>query len=366
MRIDRIVLNNFLSYTDLDVCFKPGLNVIEGKNAVGKTNLIDAIYLGAIGRSSKGLKDRELISWDAAADGTAYVKLFIGKEYSSHTVETTFSRNGKNISVDELPIAKLGEIMGVLNVVFFSPDEMKLIKESPEYRRKFLDVSLSQQSKKYFYALIKYNKYLAQRNKVLKDMSDDKSKIDMLRVLNPYLAEYSAIIASMRYEFVAKLSDIAADKHSFLTDGAEKLKISYLGDFGQEGASKENYLDLLDESIDKDLRLEFTSVGVHRDDLKITSDGVDLRKFGSQGQQRTSVLSLKLAETELFRRETGEYPVLLLDDVLSELDLKRKKALFSSIDGLQTFITCTSFDRRYAKEYTRYVVKDGKIKEMKK
>ncbi len=365
MEIERVVLNNFLSYQSLDAEFHSGLNVIEGKNAVGKTNLVDAMYLGAVGRSAKGLKDKELINWNTKDADKAYVKIFIKKEFSHHTVETTFSKQGKLIAIDGLPIAKLGEIMGVLNVVFFSPDEMKLIKESPEYRRRFLDISLSQQSKKYFYALIKYNKYLAQRNKVLKDMVDEKSKIDMVQVLNPYLAEYSAIIASMRYEFVEKLSEFASEKHAFLTDGAEKLAVSYLGDFGKEGASKENYLDLLNETISKDIRLEFTSVGVHRDDLKIASNGVDLRKFGSQGQQRTSVLSLKLAETELFKAETGEYPVLLLDDVLSELDLKRKKALFSTIDKVQTFITCTSFDKRYAKEYTRYVVKDGKIKETK-
>ncbi len=361
MIVERLKLKNFLSYKELELELSKGLNVFVGKNAVGKTNIVDAIYLGGVGRSSKGLKDKEIINWDAAKEDVAYTRLDIKKQFSHHTLEFVISRQGKKIEIDGLPIAKLGEIMGVLNVVFFSPDEIKLIKESPEYRRRFLDISLSQQDKRYFYSLVKYNKYLAQRNKVLKDEKDDRAKIAMLEVVNPYLAEHSAYIATKRYEFVNRLTDIAKEKHLALTEGQEKLELTYLAEFREEGAIKENYLDLLTESMPKDIKLMFTSVGVHRDDLKIAVDGIDIRKYGSQGQQRTSALSLKLAETELFKEATGEYPVLLLDDVSSELDAKRKKSLFSMLDGLQTIVTCTAFDKKLAKDFEKFTIKDNKI-----
>ncbi len=361
MIVERLKLKNFLSYKDLELELSSGLNVIVGKNAVGKTNIVDAIYLGGVGRSSKGLKDKEIINWDTEKDAVAYTKLDIKKQFSHHTLEFVISKQGKKIEIDGLPIAKLGEIMGVLNVVFFSPDEIKLIKESPEYRRRFLDISLSQQDKKYFYSLVKYNKYLAQRNKVLKDEKDESAKIKMLEVVNPYLAEHNAYIASRRYEFVNRLTGLAKEKHKILTEGQESLELSYLAEFQEEGAIKENYLDLLTESMPKDIKLMFTSVGIHRDDVKIAVDGVDIRKYGSQGQQRTSALSLKLAETELFKETTGEYPVLLLDDVSSELDAKRKKALFSMLDGLQTIVTCTAFDRKLADNFEKFTIKDNKI-----
>ncbi len=365
MIVERLKLKNFLSYLEAEIEFSAGLNVIVGKNAVGKTNIVDAIYIGGVGRSSKGLKDKEIINWNAKADDVAYTKLDVKKEFSHHTLEFVISKQGKRIEIDGMPIAKLGEIMGVLNVVFFSPDEIKLIKESPEYRRRFLDISLSQQDKRYFYSLVKYNKYLEQRNKILKNEKDDRTKIAMLEVVNPYLAEHSAYIADKRYEFIDRLSKIAEDKHLKLTEGKEKLAISYIAEFSRECATKENYLDLLTESMSKDIKLQFTSTGIHRDDVKISAGGVDIRKYGSQGQQRTSALSLKLAETELFKMTTGEYPVLLLDDVSSELDAKRKKALFAMLDGIQTIVTCTAFDRKLADNYDRFTIKDNKITKVK-
>ncbi len=365
MIVERLKLKNFLSYIEEEIEFSPGLNVIVGKNAVGKTNIVDAIYLGGVGRSSKGLKDKEIINWHAEGDAAAYTKLDIKKQFSHHTLEFVITKQGKRIEIDGLPIAKLGEIMGVLNVVFFSPDEIKLIKESPEYRRRFLDISLSQQDKKYFYSLVNYNKYLAQRNKILKEEKDDRTKIAMLEVVNPYLAEYNAYIAEKRYEFVDKISSISCDKHLQLTEGKESLCISYIAEFGRECATGGNYLDLLTESMSKDIKLMFTSVGIHRDDVKIAAGGIDVRKYGSQGQQRTSALALKLAETELFRMTTGEYPVLLLDDVSSELDAKRKKALFSMLDGIQTIVTCTAFDRKLAAGYQKFTIKDNKITKVK-
>lgn len=359
MRVDKLYLKDFLSYREEFVELEDGLNVLIGKNAEGKTNLIDSIFLSSLARSSRQLKDKDLVNF--SSDGWAHIKIRVVKRYSSHTVEMTVDKQGKKrVLVDGLPIARAGELLGVLNVVFFSPDEMKLVKESPDYRRRFLDISLSQQSKNYFYTLVKYNKLLAQRNKILKEPIPDGKKRDMLYIVTDSLAEAAATVAVARHAFTAKLSVDADVEHKKLANG-EGLSLEYVCDVDSSSCTKEKYLELFEKGTDKDLKLEFTTTGIHRDDLKIAAAGIDLRHFGSQGQQRSAVLALKLAELKMFREATGETPVLLLDDVLSELDTDRKKALFAAISGVQTIVTCTEFDEGLCAEYTKFLLKDKKI-----
>ena len=235
--------------------------------------------------------------------------------------------------------------MGVLNVVYFSPDELKMIKESPKERRRFMDISLSQQKKKYFYNLQRYNKTLDQRNKLLKTARSIEGLRDMLAVWDVQLAAIGAEIISDRLIFLKKLSVYAAREHTRLSGGREELVLRYESDaLDMDRDIKEQLILRYEADIEKDYQLKFTSSGPHRDDIKITINGIDVRKFGSQGQQRSAALSLKMAEISQFEEETGEKPVLLLDDVLSELDEGRQRELLSAASGVQTILTCTEFD----------------------
>lgn len=335
-------MNNFLSYAEATARLSEGLNVIEGANAAGKTNLLDSIYLCAIGKSSRISRDKDLINRDCDSDAT--VRVAFSKATGRQSVTTVLRSTGqKCISIDDIPVARVGELLGCLTVVLFSPDEIALIKESPADRRRFLDISLSQQGKTYFYTLVKYNKLLAQRNKVLKDYRDTKKLTEMLTLIEEQMIPCEVFIMEKRRAFLEKLNLIAAEKHKLLTNGSEALTLSYETE-ETDGDVPASLRRLYEGSREKDARLMYTTVGVHRDDIKIAVDGIDVRKFGSQGQQRTSVLSMKLAECELHKAGKGEYPVLLLDDVLSELDVKRQKALLKAVKGIQTIVTCTEFD----------------------
>jgi DNA replication and repair protein RecF len=359
MLVKKVYLENFLSYKSLFVEFEKGLNVLVGANAAGKTNLLESLYYSSVGKSARGLKDKELINW--GAESGARIRLFVEKKYISHTIDISIDKQGKKrITVDELPISKIGELMGVLNVVYFSPDEMRLIKESPADRRRFMDICLCQTDKIYFYTLVKYNKLLAQRNKLLKNYYDSPKLSDMSELVTDKMSEAQEYLVAKRKNFLDKIAPIANERHRKLTDGKETLDISYETGEVDYGRIADSLKTLYRNCFEKDRRLQFTTVGVHRDDVKITASGIDVRKFGSQGQQRTSVLSLKLAETEFFREVSGEYPVLLMDDVLSELDTDRRKALFGGLDGIQTFITTTE-DGDFADKKTVYKVCNMKV-----
>lgn len=360
MRVKKVYLENFLSYENLFVEFEEGLNVLVGHNAAGKTNLLESIYYSSLGKSARGLKDKELINWNGK--DSARIRLFVEKRFSSHVVDVFIDKQGKKrITVNGLPIMKIGELMGVINVVFFSPSEMKLIKESPADRRRFMDISLCQQDKKYFYTLVGYNKMLAQRNKMLKDYKNMASLDAMNDIMVEKLCSLQEYLMKKRKEFLEELTPIAAKRHSVLTSGKETLTLEYETEEVDWANLKDSLKELYKKAYEKDKRLEYTSVGVHRDDIKIKADDVDVRKYGSQGQQRTVALSMKLAEVLLLRERSGEYPVLLMDDVLSELDGDRRKALFEDLDGIQTFITCTDFNEITEKK-TVYAVDNGKVK----
>lgn len=366
MIIERLSLQNFLSYEKQSVCFNEGLNVIIGPNAGGKTNLIESIYMSSIGKTARNIKDRDLINWQAK--DSARINLAVKKSYGGHSIEITIDNNGKKyILIDGLPVSRLGELLGGLNVVFFSPDEMRLIKDSPVDRRRFLDISLSQQSKTYFYTLLKYNKLLAQRNKLLKDYRNNASLDDMLALVDESIVPCAEQILLKRKDFIDKLKPHADTQHQKITEGKERLEISYETENIDPSDIKGSLKKLLKGAMEKDKRLEYTSVGVHRDDLKIAAGGIDVRKYGSQGQQRTAVLSLKLAEIFMLKESTGEYPVLLLDDVLSELDEVRQRALLSAVKDVQTILTGTSFDGKLIDyDYAEFRLQDRKMTKTEK
>lgn len=360
MRLKNLTIKNFRNYESQSVAFWDKINVFEGKNASGKTNLLEAVYLLGVGKSPRAANDRELIKFGTEQ---AYIKATVQKKYRTHNIEILITPKGKKIAIDSLPVRKLTDLVGVLNVVYFSPDELKFIKETPAERRRFLDISLSQQSAAYFRALIRYNRILAQRNKLLKEQRDNRALPQMLSVWDIQLAEYGAMLTARRAEYVQKLNRAANLVHSDISGGREGLQMEYENAVGETEAQDFSAMLLKKyaQSMEKDRALMYTTVGPHRDDLKIALNEVDVRKYGSQGQQRTAALSVKLAELDLFLEETGESPVLLLDDVLSELDKARREKLIERSQSVQTLITCTEFNEKTHDYVKRLKIAEGRV-----
>lgn len=359
MIIKEITLKNFRNYENETIKFQEGLNVVIGRNAMGKTNLLESIYCCAIGKSPKTTKYKDLIKM---GQDFARIKVILQKKYRDHTIEFTIdNKETKKIKIDGVPLSKLRDLVGYMNIIFFSPEEIKMIKEGPQERRRFIDISLSQQSKSYLYSLTKYNEILANRNKLLKENFADENIKEMLIIWDSQLAKEGASIIKKRYEFVENLKKAAKIAHAELTGNEEDLEIAYeslVDNIDQKEMENAIYNKLI-ENADKDISLRFTSIGPHRDDIAIVSNGIDMRNFGSQGQQRTCALSLKLAEITLFENEIKEKPILLLDDVLSELDEFRRNKLMELSSELQTMITCTDFDMDIKHNEIR--VQNGKI-----
>ena len=339
MFISSLVLDNFRNYAHQEFGFSEGLNVLVGGNAQGKTNAAEAIFYLCTGYSPRATRDKQVIRYGekkALIRGTAVTR------YGGSKVEIEFSGSDKKIArVGGVQVLRIGEILGNINSVFFNPGELKLIQESPQDRRRFLDISLSQMGKPYFYALQRYNKILGQRNNLLKDEMPEVIA-DTLPIWDVQLARCAREIVAKRNDFLRMLAPHARDAHAFLTDGREELEIS--ADYKYDGTEEEieaALLAALAGAMEKDMRLRYTTVGPHRDDMKVRINGEDVRVYGSQGQQRTAALSIKLAELEIFRERFGEYPVLILDDVMSELDRARQSRLLERIRGVQTLLTCT-------------------------
>lgn len=356
MYVKKLSLTNFRNYVMQSVELSSTLNVFSGRNAAGKTNLLEAVYVLGIGKSPRAVRERELVRFGTAG---AYAKAEIGKKYGNQTVEIYVDgKDKKRVAVDKLPIKKLGELMGVLGVVYFSPDELGLVKDAPSERRRFLDIALSQQSKMYYYTLGKYNKSVISRNKLLKEGGDSLRKT--LDIWDEQVANLGAYVVSERRKFLDKLTVIAGEVHEKVSLG-EKLILAY--ESSVESTTQEEIktelLDKLKANRERDIYLGFTSVGPHRDDIAISVNDLDVKKFGSQGQQRTVALSLKLSELEIFKEEMGEYPVLLLDDVLSELDKSRRKKLLEEAQKVQTILTCTHFDGELPDDARHFLVKEG-------
>ena len=337
MIVKSLELKDYRNYDQLNMQFHYGTNILYGENAQGKTNILEAVYLGGTTKSHRGSKDREIIMFDKEE---AHVRLMIEKNQITHRIDLHLKKNkAKGVAIDGIPIKRQGELFGMLNLVFFSPEDLYIIKNGPGERRRFIDLELCQLDKVYLYHLANYNKALAQRNNLLKQIGLNRNLQDTLYIWDTKLMEHGRIIIKTRNNFVRKLNELTMPIHKKLTGSKEELLLKYEPNVGTE-----EFEEKLRRSTEKDLFLKMTNVGPHRDDMSFFSNGIDIRKFGSQGQQRTAALSCKLAEIELVKEVIKDNPVLLLDDVLSELDRSRQNHLLNSIGEIQTIITCTGLE----------------------
>lgn len=337
MIINSLELMNFRNYEREKFVFDPETNVLYGDNAQGKTNVLEAICLCATTRSHRGSRDKEMIR---LGEKEAHLKMMVEKNEIHQKIDVHLKKNkAKGIAVDGVPAKRSGELLGITNIVFFSPEDLGIIQNGPDARRRFIDMELCQLDKMYLYSLTKYKQVLKQRNELLKQISMNPDLLDTLDIWNQKLVEYGTYMICARKEFVEKLNGYIEDIHKSLTGNVENLHLFYEANVTEDLFERELIL-----AEQKDLYTKTTNVGPHRDDLSFISDEKDLRKFGSRGQQRTGALSLKLTEIKIVEEKAGEKPVLLLDDVLSELDRKRQNYLLEHIKGIQTVITCTGLE----------------------
>lgn len=337
MIIKSLELNNFRNYENLSVKFNSDNNIFYGDNAQGKTNILEAIYMCGTTKSHKGAKDREVIR---IGEDEAHIKMIVEKKGIDKKIDMHLKRNkSKGAAIDGIPIKKSEEIFGVVNIVFFSPEDMGVIKNGPEQRRKFIDMELCQLDKIYLHNLENYNKTIKQRNNLLKQINFNPGLKETLFVWNEQLVKYGSQIIKRRNDFVDEISELVQNIHYRLSGKTENLKMLY-----EPNVSVEEFETKVVSNQDKDIFTGTTTVGPHRDDICFQIKDVDIRRYGSQGQQRTSALSLKLAEIELVKNRINDDPVLLLDDVLSELDRKRQTHLLDSLVNTQTIITCTGLE----------------------
>lgn len=337
MIIESIELKSYRNYDKLHIDFNQGTNILYGDNAQGKTNILEAIYVCCTTKSHRGSKDRELIQFEREE---SHIKLTIRKNDVPYRIDMHLKKNkAKGVAVNGIPIKKASELFGIVNVVFFSPEDLNLIKNGPSERRRFLDLELCQLNKLYVYALVQYNKVIAQRNRLLKELMFKPEYEETLDIWDMQLIQYGKEIIGYRQEFVNQLNNMITDIHKKLSGNREELILVY-----EPNTEADKLKDQIKKSRSQDLRQRTTLVGPHRDDVSFVINQIDIRRFGSQGQQRTAALSLKLAEIELVKQLVHDYPILLLDDVLSELDSSRQNHLLSGINHIQTVITCTGLD----------------------
>lgn len=357
MIIKSIELKDYRNYHSLTLDFDSRTNILYGDNAQGKTNVLEAIFVSATTKSHKGSKDKEIINF---SQDEAHIRMNLLKDTIEYRVDMHLRKNkSKGIAINGQKIKKAAELIGLLNVVFFSPEDLSIIKNGPSERRRFVDMELCQLDKYYLYNLNQYNKIINQRNKLLKDLYHNPDLQDTIIIWDSQLVAYGKQIIERRKIFIEQLNEIINGIHKNLSGGKEELIIKYEPDVEAE------YLEAkLNANRERDIKFKLTSVGPHRDDFSFIVNGIDIRKFGSQGQQRTAALSLKLSEIELVKKITNDLPVLLLDDVLSELDSNRQNYLLNSIGDIQTIITCTGLDEFINNRFEInkiYKVTDGKI-----
>lgn len=344
MIIKSIELKNCRNYRDLNISFDKGTNILYGDNAQGKTNVLEAIFLSATTKSHKGSRDKEIIHFE---EDEAHIRTYLDRDGMEYRVDMHLRRNkSKGIAVNGQKLKKASELIGLLNVVFFSPEDLSIIKNGPSERRRFVDIELCQLDKYYIYNLNQYNKIINQRNKLLKDFYMNPDLKETMSIWDSQLVDYGKKIIERRKVFVDQLNEIIYGIHRNLSGGKEELRIIYEPDVESDMLQQK-----LNVNRERDIKYKMTSVGPHRDDFSfhikktdVEGNEIDIRKYGSQGQQRTAALSLKLSEIELVKRITKDYPVLLLDDVLSELDSHRQNYLLNNIGDIQTIITCTGLD----------------------
>lgn len=337
MVIESIELKNYRNYETLHIRFSPGTNILYGNNAQGKTNVLEAVYVCCTTKSHRGSKDKEMIRFH---EEESHIKMMILKDGIPYRIDMHLKKNkAKGIAINGIPIRKASELFGIVNVVFFSPEDLNLIKNGPSERRKFIDLELCQLNKLYVHSLVSYNRILMQRNRLLKDLMFKPEYEETLDVWDIQLVQYGKEIIQYRENFINQLNEIIKTIHRKLSGNQENLRIIY-----DPCASCEILENEIKKSRLSDMKQKTTLVGPHRDDIGFFIDKIDIRKYGSQGQQRTAALSLKLAEIELVKKMVKDHPILLLDDVLSELDGERQNHLLSAIEQIQTIITCTGLE----------------------
>ena len=319
--------------------FDEKINIIYGDNAQGKTNILESMYVCATSKSHRGSKDREIIRFD---NDESHIKVNVKKNDMNYRIDMHLKKNKpKGIAVNGIPIKRAVELFGILNIVFFSPEDLNIIKNGPSERRRFIDMELSQLDKIYLDCLINYNKVVNQRNSLLKEyaFSGREDIISSLDIWDMQLVKYGNDVIKSREKFVKELNNLVKSIHTKLSGDREQLEIIY-----EPCVKEQDFESELVRVRDRDLKFKCTNIGPHKDDMCFLINGMDVRKYGSQGQQRTAALSLKLAEIELVKQIIHDTPVLFLDDVLSELDSRRQNFLLDSIGNIQTMITCTGLD----------------------
>lgn len=372
MHINKLLLTDYRNYDTLDLTFENRVNVILGENAQGKTNVMEAIYVLAMARSHRTSKDKELIRWDQPF---ARVEGALTNRYGAMKMEMMFTSRGKKVKLNGLEKKRLSDYIGACTIVMFAPEDLSLVKGSPQVRRRFLDMEMGQIYTVYLYYLSQYYKILKQRNRWLKQVQQKQADFDegMWHVFTKQLVDAGAEVILKRYGFIRKLEDWARPIHYEISRGKETLNLLYDSTVkSEEGdgldAIRSVFFEQLEEVMDQETRRGTTVIGPHRDDLIFHVNDRNVQTYGSQGQQRTTALSLKLAEIELIHEKTGEYPILLLDDVLSELDDHRQTHLLNSIKGkVQTFVTTTSVEGIHhdmLKQASMFEVTDGSIQQL--
>lgn len=368
MFLKNLSLTHYRNYESLSLSFDSPIQLFIGNNAQGKTNVLESIYVLALAKSHRTPRDKELIAWDA---DYAAIRSDVLRRYGSVRLELQLTGKGKRAKINGMEQQKLSEYVGALNVVMFAPEDLSIVKGSPAQRRRFIDMEIGQVSPTYLYYLSNYNKVLAQRNQLLKDLAMKKShSLEMLSIWNTQLADLAVKLLRKRFEFIRKLESWAKDIHTGITDGRETLSLHYenttpVTEEMEADAAVDMLLAAYDDLRDREIMRGSTMIGPHRDDFSLKVNGMDVQTYGSQGQQRTSALSIKLAEIELIKEEVGEYPVLLLDDVLSELDEHRQTLLLETIqDRVQTFVSTTGVEglkHQVLQQASRFYVKEGTI-----
>lgn len=344
MYIKKIELTDYRNYQNLSLDFDSMVNVIYGDNAQGKTNIIEAVYVAGTTKSHRGNKDKEIIRFGC---DESHIRLYLEKNNIEFRIDMHLRKNKtKQVAINEIPIKKAAELLGIVNLVFFSPEDLSIIKNGPSERRKFIDMELCQLDKIYLDNLSNYNKTINQRNRILKDMPFSDELYSVLDVYDEQLLKYGIRVIERRKRFVEELNQIIKDIHYKLSGGRENCIILYEPD-----VNIENYAESIKKNRERDIKFKITSKGPHHDDICFMVNDIDLRKYGSQGQQRTAALSLKLSEINIVKILSKDTPILLLDDVLSELDSNRQNYLLESIKDVQTIITCTGLDELVNKNF---------------
>ncbi len=356
MLIKRLRLTNFRNYESCDFAPEAGINLIVGENAQGKTNLLEAVFLCCFGRSHRTSREKDMIAYDA---DSALVQLDCERTATAHELIIHIGReDGRRIRSDGLPLQRIGDLMGLINCVLFAPEHLSIVKDGPAERRRFLDMELSQTYPAYFFLLQQYQRVLRQRNMLLKSLREQPELRETLPVWNQQMASLGWKLMGYREAFCAQLSTLASENHTDISGGREQLKVKYQPYC--DAADEASLLHIIEEGTPEDMRRYTSLRGPHRDEMALTLDGREIRAFGSQGQQRTAALAIKLSELDLIYRETAEWPILMLDDVMSELDDRRQKYLLERILPVQTLVTTTSFDTSWPRA-KKFDVSAGKI-----